>query len=75
MELPGFDEFLESVDPDEFAKKINQSTPLRVIEFDPQDTQALQNALAMLHQQTAQDAVKISLLYLQEYHEWLKEHL
>ena len=48
---------------------------LRMIEFDLRDIPALQNALAMLYQQAAQDAVKISLLYLQAYHEWLQEYL
>lgn len=75
MELPAFDEFLETLDPDKFADKINQLMPLRMIEFDLRDIPALQNALAMLYQQAAQDAVKISLLYLQAYHEWLQENL
>lgn len=75
MDLPDFNEFLESLDPDEMGSKIDQLIPLRLIEFNINDQKAFKNVLSMLYQQAAKDSVQISLLYLQAYHKWLQQYL
>lgn len=73
--LPDFSEFIASMDENEIGQAIEALAPMHIIQFPADDPVAFQNAMDMLHQETLVRAVKINLLYLQKYHEWLQENL
>lgn len=75
VDLPDFNEFLESMDTAEMGHAIEELAPMHIIQFNADDHAAFQNAMDMLHQETLLRAVKINLLYLRKYHEWLQENL
>ena len=74
-DLPNFNAFLDSMDEDEMERKIEALAPMHIIQFSSDDPVAFQNAMNMFHSETMERSVKISLLFLQKYHEWLQENL
>lgn len=74
VDLPDFNEFLDSMDEDEMGREIESLAPMHIIQFPQNDPVAFQNAMNMLHRETMTRSVKISLLFLRKYHEWLQEN-
>ena len=75
MYIPDFSEFVQSVDIEKIGKEIDAMNPPHIIQFDSNDKQALENAITLIYQQAVSSAVKISMLNLQSYHEWLQKQL
>ena len=75
MNLPDFNEFINSMDEDEMERLIEALAPMHIIQFNSDDLASFQTAMTMLHQETLTTAVKINFLYLRKYHEWLQENL
>ena len=67
-----FDDFMNSLDPDEFAAEIECICKHEVIQWDEESFPTL---MEYLHNRCTSDSVKIALLYLRKYHEWLEQQL
>ena len=75
MGLPNFDEFLSAIDQEELATKIEDLAYPQLISL---KTVLSEDDILMLqtrYKQALITSVKVSLLYLHQYHEWLKEYL
>lgn len=76
MGIPGFDEFLASIDLDKLGDKINELNLNRVIQIsDASDPRNIGPLLNCVYQQSIEAAVKINMLNLRAYHEWLQKQL
>lgn len=75
MDFPGFNEFLNSFDSEEFGHRFNESNMLHMLQFNPLDIQAAGTALTMIYEKAVQDSFKAQLALLEQYHEWLRTQL
>lgn len=73
MDIPSFDVFLSSIDVDDLARKYAQQTLPHLLQFSPQDPQALANALAIVYQDAVQSSLNCTKVLLAEYHAWLSK--
>lgn len=74
MGIPGFDEFIGSLDTDTLGTEIDNLLPLRIIQGQNL-TETESKLAAVIYQRAFEDSLKVSLLYLRKYHEWLQEQI
>ena len=72
--MGSFEDFLKSVDTDAIGDLIDKQLKPQIImsQFNPEDMPA---AMESIYNRAISDAVKISLVYLREYHSWLQTQL
>jgi len=75
MSLPDFAEFAASIDKQELGVELNALDMPRIIQFDPNDKDAVEKATTLLYQHTIIMAARISMLNLRKYHEWLQTQI
>lgn len=76
MKLPDFGSFLEAIKKDELQREIENSVGSRIIQTD--NLLKEENFGALLTEimyQSVEISGKISLIYLQTYHQWLQQQL
>ncbi len=71
--LPDFSEFLEE-NTDRLDQEIGE-LPLEIIQATADNPDDIAKASALFGEEITRRAVKISLLYLRAYHDWLNEIL
>lgn len=74
MTIPAFEDFLDSLEEETFAAEIEQASPFRVIQGENL-TEAQGKLAAAVYRLAVEDSVRLSLLYLRKYHEWIREQL
>ena len=69
-----FDDFIISLDNEEFRKELDEISRMEIVQgdFSPE---SIGKTFEMIYQRAASDAVRLSLLYLRKYHEWLSEQI
>ena len=72
--MKSFNEFLESVDNEEFLQQADEISRQEIIETTI-NSENFGKMLELIYQRSAVDAVNLALLYLRRYHEWLSEQL
>ena len=75
MELPGFHDFMASLDADELGARIDRRTPMQILQLQSSLNEQELALLQQIYQRAVRDSVDISLVYLQMYHDWLRECL
>lgn len=77
MQLPGFDEFLTSIDPAEFDRRYYELTygKANLVELPPVFDPGFRAALDQVIQTRAVSSLAASMVYLRMYHEWLSRYL
>ena len=76
MDVPGFDEFLASVDWQALNARLAAGAPMQLLQvragtFSEQQTAALEE----IYRQAVRTATELNLAYLRVYHEWLASNL
>lgn len=74
MTIPAFKDFLASLDEETMSAEIDRVSPFRVIQGEGL-TEAQGKLAAATYRLAVEDAVKINLLYLRKYHEWLQQQI
>lgn len=72
--VPSFDDFLASLDVDEVEREMDRLLPLHIIRGENL-TETESKLASVIYQKAFSDSVKVSLLYLRKYHEWLQEQI
>lgn len=76
MSIPGFDEFLASVDWNELNARLAAGTPMKLLQIraDTFNQQQI-SVVEEIYRQAVRTANDLSLLNLRIYHEWLMSNL
>lgn len=74
MTIPAFKDFLASLDEETMSAEIDRVSPFRVIQGEGL-TEAQGKLAAAVYRLAVEDSVRLSLLHLRKYHEWIREQL
>lgn len=73
--IPDFSEFLSTIDAEEFTKGMQDAVPPHLVQFQSDDVKSIDTAVQMAIAHAVKASFASSRLLLQQYHEWLQQHL